>query len=255
MAQEEVIDLFEGINIVRPSEQVVTQIRRLIAKGVLKPGDMLPPERSLSAKLGISRGHVREGLKTLEMYGFVKSIQGKGTVVSDLGMKTMSGILGDLLNLTKDDVLAFLDTRILLETHAAGLAAAKSTPQDREEMREIMERMHGVGDDTELWLELDLGLHVKIAEASHNQVLIELIKFMTPNVVSYYRKFFQDRITVTIPIHAELVDAILEGDADKASHVMNRHLHDGMRQYLAAEAGETKKTPASRKSVRKTGKN
>lgn len=259
MPKDDMIDLFQGISITRPSEQVVMQIRRLIAKGMLKPGDMLPPERSLSEKLGISRGHVREGIKTLELYGFVKSIQGRGTVVSDLGMKSMSGILGDLLNLTQDDVLSFLDTRILLETHAAGLAAEKSTAEDLDEMRGIIGRMHEVGSDTEQWLELDLSLHLKIAEASHNPVLIELIKFMTPNIVSYYRKFFRDRITITVPIHVQIVDAIVEGDFAKASAIMNRHLHDGMRQFVeGAEEPEESRRPSVRrtphKSTRKSGR-
>lgn len=249
MPDEDKIDLFQGISITRPSEQVVIQIRRLIARGMLKPGDMLPPERSLSEKLGISRGHVREGIKTLELYGFVKSMQGKGTVVSDLGMKSMSGILGDLLNLTQDDVHAFLDTRMLLETHAAGLAAAKSTQDDLREMREIIETMRVV-DDTDRWLELDLSLHLKIAEASHNPVLIELIKFMTPNIVSYYRKFFRDRITITVPVHIRIVDSIAGGDAAEASAMMNRHLRDGMAQFhdIADEPAARKKS--TRKSAR-----
>jgi GntR family transcriptional repressor for pyruvate dehydrogenase complex len=241
------IELFQGITITRPSEQVVTQIRRLIAKGALKPGDMLPPERSLSEKLGISRGHVRAGIKTLELYGFVKSTQGRGTVVSDLGMKSLNGILGDLLNLLPEDVLAFLDTRILLETHAAALAAGKRTGEDLDGMREIIGKMREIGGDTDRWLELDFGLHLKIAESSHNPVLAGLIKFMTPNIVSYYHKFFRDRVTVTLPIHIQIVDAIVERDAETASAIMNRHLHDGMREFLdVSDEPKTKKRTGTR---------
>lgn len=245
------IDMFQGISVTKPSEQVVMQIRRLIAKGVLKSGDMLPAERVLAERLGISRGQVREGIKTLELYGFVKSMQGKGTVVSDLGMETMSGILGDLLNITSEDVLAFLDTRALLETHAARLAALKSTPEDIDAMRAIIGRMHDIGDDKERWLELDLGFHLKIAEASHNPVLFELIKFMTPNIVSYYRKFFRDRIVVTVPIHEQIFDAVVTGNGDKAAATMNRHLADGMGEFIDHTAQDAKAVAKKRAASQK----
>ncbi len=224
MADGGVINLFELVSVTQPSEQVVLQIRRLIAKGLLKPGDMLPPERSLSEKLGISRGHVRKGIKTLELYGFVKSIQGKGTVVSDLGMRTMGGMLGNLLKIAAEDIMALADTRILIETHTATLAATRSSAGDREALREIVEQMQEVGEDQQRWLELDLSLHVKIAEASHNPVLHELVKFMTPNIVGYYHTFFRNRIIITVSIHEEIVANILKRNARKAGEVMHRHL-------------------------------
>lgn len=236
MPEDEVIDLFQGINVVRPSEQVVMQIRRLIAKGRLKPGDMLPPERSLSEKLGISRGQVREGIKTLELYGFVKSIQGRGTVVSDLGMRTMSDMLGNLLKLTSEDIQAFVDTRILLETHTARLAAANSTREDKDALLAITRDMREVGDDLDRWLETDLSLHVKIAEASHNPVLLELIKFMTPNVVGYYRKFFRDKILNTAPMHETIVQRIVDGDGEGAAALMHQHMRDGLPKFLNEQA-------------------
>ncbi|MDR2390182.1 MAG: FadR family transcriptional regulator [Planctomycetota bacterium] len=226
-----IIDLFQNVSVTRPPEQVVQQIRVLINKGLLKPGDMLPPERLLGEKLGISRGHVREGIKTLELYGIVKSCQGRGTMVTDLGIQTMSGVLANLLKITIDDIMAFADTRILLETHAVRLAAQNRTERDKEGLLEITERMNGIGNNTALWMELDLGLHIKIAEASHNSVLAELIKFMTPNIMGYYRKFFADRIIVTIPIHRKIVGYIISGRSDRAAVLMHRHLMNSRKVF------------------------
>lgn len=228
-----VLDLFEEVNITRPPDQVVMQIRRLISRGVLKPGDMLPPERSLSERLGISRGHVREGLKTLELYGIVKSVQGRGTFVTDLGIQTMGGMLGNLLQLAAEDIMALSDTRMLLETHAARLAAEQGTAEEKAALREILERMRPISDDTDKWLETDLSLHVKIAEASHNPVLAELIKFMTPNVMGYYRKYLHDRIVISFAIHEEVVKAIEQGKPVKAERAMRTHLTDSKREFGA----------------------
>src|SRR5712664_1251374 len=51
---------FETVRKVRRYEQVAEQIRRLISDGALKPGDLLPPERELVAKLGVGRSSLRE---------------------------------------------------------------------------------------------------------------------------------------------------------------------------------------------------
>ncbi len=224
MSTTGVLNLFEGVEITRPPEQVVAQIRKLISRGSLKPGDMLPPERQLSERLGISRGHVREGIKTLELYGIVKSIQGRGTVVTDLGMQSMSSMLGNLLNITSDDILALMDTRILIESHTAKLAALNSTDADKEKIRALVEEMHHLNGDTQLWLEVDLRLHITIAEASHNPVMAELVKFMTPNLVRYYRKFLASQLTLAVDLHQTIAEHILAGRAVKAGKLMHEHL-------------------------------
>lgn len=231
MDDSSLLHLFEGGDETPSPELVVAQIRRLISRGALRPGDMLPPERKLSEKLGISRGHIRKGLKKLELYGIVKSVQGSGTFVTDLGIQTMGGVMGNLLKLSADDILALNDTRMLLEAYAAKRAAEYRTETDAAMLRQIIEKMRLIVDDTEKWLEMDLSLHVKIAEASHNPVLLELIKFMTPNIMGYYRKFLSDRIVITLAIHEEIVSAIVKGDPVKAEKAMLRHLDGSRREF------------------------
>src|SRR5438309_2358089 len=50
----------------RRYEQVAEQIQRLILRGVLKPGDRLPPERELTRKFGVARSSIRDAIRTLE---------------------------------------------------------------------------------------------------------------------------------------------------------------------------------------------
>ncbi|MDR1518577.1 MAG: FadR family transcriptional regulator [Planctomycetota bacterium] len=239
MTDKNALDFFHSVEIVRPADQVVRQIRLLIAQGSFQPGDLLPPERLLSAKLGVSRGHIRAGIKMLELYGIVKSVQGRGTLVTDIGTQTMNGMLVNLLKLTSNDIMSFADTRILLETHAAGLAAKNGTREEHEILRNLVDRMRSIDGNKERWLEVDLGLHIGIANASHNTVLAELIKFMAPNIMGYYRKFFRDRIVITIPIHRKIVDCIVKGDSEKAAKTMQSHLMNS-RKTFAASLGSVK---------------
>ena len=55
------------------------QLRNLVMSGVLRAGQRLPPERELSARFGVGRGHVREALLKLEFYGIVKTLPQSGT--------------------------------------------------------------------------------------------------------------------------------------------------------------------------------
>ncbi|MEJ2201826.1 MAG: GntR family transcriptional regulator, partial [Desulfuromonadaceae bacterium] len=54
--------VFEPIRPKKISEEIVEQIKTLIAKGELKPGDRIPSERNLAEMLGVSRPSVREAI-------------------------------------------------------------------------------------------------------------------------------------------------------------------------------------------------
>lgn len=60
------------------ADVVCERIERLIVDGVLKTGQILPSERRLTEKLGVSRTALREGLKLLRARGIIETEQGKG---------------------------------------------------------------------------------------------------------------------------------------------------------------------------------
>jgi GntR family transcriptional repressor for pyruvate dehydrogenase complex len=62
------LDLFKEIEVEKPADLIIKQIRQLISSGRLKPGMRLPSERVLAERFGVGRGHIREALKKLEFY-------------------------------------------------------------------------------------------------------------------------------------------------------------------------------------------
>lgn len=64
-------------------EQIESQIKNHIMTGKLKPGDPLPSMRTLSAELKISMITTRRAYEELERDGFIATLQGKGTFVSE----------------------------------------------------------------------------------------------------------------------------------------------------------------------------
>ena len=71
--------VFKPIRPKKLSEEIVNQIKELISRGDLRPGQKIPSERELAAFLGVSRPSVREAIMVLEAMGFLESRQGGGT--------------------------------------------------------------------------------------------------------------------------------------------------------------------------------
>ena len=64
-------------------DYVIEQIKQALAEGRLKPGDRLPAEPELEVLYGVSRGSIRQAMKSLEMLGVVTIRPGDGTYVND----------------------------------------------------------------------------------------------------------------------------------------------------------------------------
>ena len=71
------MDQLQAVRKNRRYEQVAEQIQGLIARGVLRPGDRLPPERDLVSKFGVGRGSIRDAIRTLEVMGIVEPLHGR----------------------------------------------------------------------------------------------------------------------------------------------------------------------------------
>src|SRR5688572_30546071 len=89
------------------TEQVVAHVRNLIEQRALRPGDRLPAERDLAARVGVSRPTVRAGLRALAAIGVVQSRHGSGTYIPDgppsLGTDALS-FLAALHGFTRDEM-------------------------------------------------------------------------------------------------------------------------------------------------------
>ena len=81
-------DKYELQQPLRLPDQVAAILMEELDSGVLKPGDMLPPEMELAAKFGVSRAVIREALSQLKAEGLLESQQGRGvTVVGRAGRR------------------------------------------------------------------------------------------------------------------------------------------------------------------------
>src|SRR5690349_19520406 len=106
------------------SDHIVEQIAELISRGALKPGDRMPSEKQLCEKFGVGRTSVREALRSLSVMGVLESHMGDGTFVASDASRFLERSFQWGLLLNPKVVADLIETRLMLESQNAYLAAA-----------------------------------------------------------------------------------------------------------------------------------
>lgn len=223
------LENFNAIKVESPVDKIIKQIRDLITSGQLAPGDHLPAERKLAEKLGVSRSHVRDAIQKLEFYGILRTRPQSGTVVAGIGITALEGLISDVLKLEKSDFASLVETRVILETEAAALAAERRTEMDLAAIERALVAYEDKIRAGESAVEEDLLFHLKIAEASKNAVLKSLMLIITPDIVNNFiqYKVCDDQAELkAIYEHQKILEHIRNGDVQAAGNAMKEHLQD-----------------------------
>ena len=229
MAELDLLDNFQAIRIESPVDKIIRQIRELITSGQLSPGDKLPPERKLAERLGVGRSNVRDAIKKLEFYGILKTLPQSGTIVAGMGITALEGLISDVLKIENSDFASLVETRVLLETESAKLAALRRTDQDIKDIKEALEAYSNKVKANEQAVEEDLMFHLKIAEASKNAVLKSLMLIITPDIINNFIQLEvckDDRISTALGEHEVILKHIIAKEPEKAAEAMRIHLKD-----------------------------
>jgi GntR family transcriptional repressor for pyruvate dehydrogenase complex len=224
----QIINSFSQIELESPVDKIIRQIRDSISNGLLKPGDRLPSERKLSEKLGVGRTHLRDALRKLEFYGIVKTLPQNGTIVAGLGLQALEGLITDMLDLQTKDFKSLVESRVVLETSLAQLAAVNRTDSDIMEIKNAFEVHRDKILNGEDAVEEDFMFHLKIADASKNSVLKSLMLIITPDIMQYFKKHNvcgDGRSFNAVKQHEDLLQYIIDKDSQRAGEALNSHLH------------------------------
>jgi GntR family transcriptional repressor for pyruvate dehydrogenase complex len=226
-----IIETFTAIKVESPADKIIRQLKQLISSGQLKPGDKLPPERILAERFGVGRSYVREAILKLEFYGLLKTSPQSGTYVVGLSIKLLESLLGDVINLNKDDFGALVEARYYMELNAVKLAAQRRTDADLAELETALidhEKKASKGLDA---FEEDMVFHLKIAAATKNQVIESMMLIVVPDLIKTIveKKICgADRSARSIVEHKNILDAIALGDTASSEAAMHIHLDEMM---------------------------
>ncbi len=247
---------FSKVKQERLSDAIVRQLETLILEGVLPPGERLPPERELAAQLEVSRPSVREALQRLEAARLVETRHGGGTYVRNAFAATLTDPLADLFQRHPEAAVDFVEFRHTLDGAVAYYAALRATDADREILTQrfrAIERAHSKEDFTEE-ANHDADFHVAIAEASHNIVLLHVVRSMLDLLrkdVIFNRTLLymhKDARDLLMQQHRNIYQCIMNGDAEGARAAAEAHMcHVG--EALRAEHLSEARSDVSRRRL------
>ena len=215
-----------------------------VHKHVYPEGSKLPSEREVADTLGMSRPPVREALSALQIAGIVEIRPGDGTYVKSV--TPANKMVSNTMSMLEESESPFevMQARRLLEEGIIRVAATQATTEDVERLEQVLERMQGAVEHSDLshYFQANREFHLAIATATHNAVLQKLLNSL---LISEEKKLWQesiqryltdpDHIKAYVERHQRLLEAIRKGDTDLAVQEMHEHFSgtvEEVREYL-----------------------
>ena len=209
-------------------QQVVTHIKKLIERGELKPGDRLPAERHLAARLGVSRPSVRAGLRALTAMGVVQPRHGSGTYIPDGPPVLAPEPLSFLAALHGFTGLEMYEARRILEVGAAGLAAERASDEQIAGLGQRVDSLFASIDAPQVFLLHDINFHRGVAAASGNPIVASLVEMVSALYYDRRRQTAEHAaerdMRHAAEAHRRIYEAIRDRDSERARQAMNEHL-------------------------------
>jgi len=193
------------------SDEAYLRIRERIVSLEMPPGSVVNESR-LREELKIGRTPIREALQRLARENLVRSVPHRGTFVTDV-------------NIT--DLARITEVRVVLEAHAARIAAEKLGAGDREACGELLRELRGgrITGQRDL-MHLDQRIHRAIYRAARNPFLEgTLERYFNLSLRLWYLVLDREvGLREAVDEHVELLRAILAGDGELAEAIMRRHV-------------------------------
>ena len=192
------------------AERAYLTLRDLILTLQLPPGAPVQ-EEPLTRELGIGRTPFREAVKRLESESLIAIYPRRGSFVTEV-------------NITDHALIA--DVRRRLEGHAAWRAAERATEAERAELDELRVLVEDVSSEQAPIMSVDTKIHRTLYRCTHNRYLEGTLGQYYNLALRIWCLFF-DRlpdVTEHVGEHAELLKAVIAGDAERADRIAVAHV-------------------------------
>jgi GntR family transcriptional repressor for pyruvate dehydrogenase complex len=167
---------FQKVTADKLSQSVVDQVELLILRGILRPGTRLPSERDLSERMGVSRPSLREAIFVLEKNGLVSRRAGAGIFVCENLDSSFPPALTNLFSRHVEAVHDYIAFRRDMEGLAAERAAKYGSQTDLDVIDSVFQKMENAPEGQGAALDIDF--HMAIIDASHNVLMVHMMRAM-----------------------------------------------------------------------------
>jgi len=159
-------------------QKITTQLMQQLIDGKLQPGQKLPTEPEFAEQLGVGRNSLREAMKILLAMGLISIKRGDGTYINQNPAFSSYESMVYALLVSKALPSELLELRKTIETDILELAAVHCDANDIVELESILDSYHQALElgHTEKAYELDIGFHMRIAEAGRNRLMARIFK-------------------------------------------------------------------------------
>lgn len=207
------------------TENLVRKLKDSVLRGVVRPGERLPPERDLAALLNVSRSSLRQALKALQVMGVLEVKQGSGNYLSASAEHILREPANLLVPLRGISFGELYEARRAMEAEAAACAASRATADDIVKLRRELALMRSATNDLTSFVRIDAQFHHHIAVASGNSVFVwfqEMVnRVLWDGQLLHIRNVSLDTV---LNDHERITDAIADGDVTGAREAMLTHL-------------------------------
>ncbi|MEM7346481.1 MAG: FadR/GntR family transcriptional regulator [Chloroflexota bacterium] len=214
--------------------KMVDQIRDLIKRGELIPGDQLLPERDLAETFGVSRPSVRQALAVLESMGVIEITPRDGAYVRRPNIRDAMEPLTHVLFLERDQVDHLFEIRQIIETQAACLAARRCDEADIKRLRHLNQEFQTGLHQDDLAFQTNRDFHNAIIETAKNPLLTEMMTSILAATMEVYIAARQQSLPKSgnmqrfVDEHEQIIQAIEQHDEDTVAELLSKHI-DGAR--------------------------
>ncbi|MEN7531152.1 GntR family transcriptional regulator [Cupriavidus sp. 2SB] len=205
---------------------VTDTLRQRILGGQYEQGERLV-ENTLSLELGVSRIPVREALRALAAEGLVRIEPRRGASVARLSP-----------NIAREMV----EVRATLEGLNAKLAAQRRDPALIAEIEQVLREGNEAVNtgQTERFVELNSRFHEVLGNIAANSVLQDMMRSLRERTALLFAPANMSRARTNWDEHAQILQAVIAGDADLAALLATRHVFSAAKavESIQAEGGE-----------------
>ncbi|MWA03499.1 GntR family transcriptional regulator [Actinomadura sp. LD22] len=212
----------------RAFDEIIAQIRDLLQRGELKPGDRLPSERVLAEQFAVSRNTVREALRMLEISGLITLKKGAtgGAFISRADFSVVARSLSDTLSLTDFSLADATEARLWVESIVVRVACERMTEEQLAALEDNVKVAAKLTDeqDWERKALVHLEFHNLLADATGNPLIAIMMRSLMEMMREIVLSVGPTQGDFMLRSRRRLLARFRQRDADGAVLEMERYL-------------------------------
>jgi GntR family transcriptional regulator, transcriptional repressor for pyruvate dehydrogenase complex len=218
-----VVEQLRPVTRPRLYEVIVEQLCGYIAQNNMVPGDRLPAERELAAKLGVSRVSISQALVALEVQGVLSVRHGDGAI---LVRRPTEERAIKALREHADRIPDIIEAREALEVKLAGLAALRRSESEMAAIDAAIAKMEEEITSGDRGVVGDEMFHEAITTAAHSSLLAKLMHEISGLVRETRIESLsqENRPRASLEGHKRIAEAVRRNDPAEAAQAMADHI-------------------------------